>query len=123
MISHPLSVPLAPSNFNIAGRYDDVLNTTVTFKWDPPQGSGPETVVNSYTISITPRPVSHPRVNTVTSRFLNVTLNYNVEYTATIIAENCAGISSVSMIHNIEYCKWIIMKNIAILINFFFILL
>ena len=101
----PLSVPLAPSNFNIVERYDEVLNTTVAFEWDPPQGSGPERVVNNYTISITPRPVSHPIVSVVTSRFLNVTLNYNVEYTATVIAENCAGISSETVIRDIEYCK------------------
>ena len=102
---HFYIVPLETTGFNITSYYPSVADATVTFTWDPPPGSGPEAIVDSYTITITPMPVSHPITNVVTSSPWNVTLDYNETYTATIIAVNCAGESSPFILPNIEYSK------------------
>ncbi len=73
------------------------------FEWDPPNGSGPEAVVENYKISILPMPVSHPISNVVDNTSWNVTLDYNVIYSATITALNCAGESIPNVLTNIQY--------------------
>ncbi len=75
------------------------------FEWDPPDGSGPETDIDNYIITVNPTPVSHPISNVVLSSPWNVTLSYNVIYTATIIAVNCAGESGTFTLPGIEYGK------------------
>ena len=72
-------------------------------KWDPPQRSGADSIVDFYNISITPKPLSHLIWNVIYSTHWKVTLSYNVEYTATITAVNCAGESSTVVLPNIEY--------------------
>ena len=69
------------------------MDLTVTFEWDEPQGGGPQAVVDSYTIVISPPPLFPYEVNVLPNspRALNVTLDYNTTYSATITAENCAG--------------------------------
>ncbi len=86
-------MPLVPSGFNISRKYYTVSNLTLTFEWDEPQGSGPQAVVDNYTISISPRPLypSDTNIRPSLPRSFNVTLNYNTMYMATISAENCAG--------------------------------
>ena len=78
------------------------MTVTVMFEWDEPQGSGPETVVDYYTIAITPSPLS-PSPIMVQRSPLNATLNYNTGYTATITAMNCAGNSATFSLQNIYY--------------------
>ncbi len=75
------------------------------FEWNPPAGNGPEAVVDNYTITILPNPISHPISNVVYSTSWNVTLDYNVIYDATITAQNCAGESEPVVLTNIEYGK------------------
>ena len=99
-------VPLKPTGLNITREYNTVMDTTVKFEWDPPPGSGPEAIVDNYTITITPAPVSHPISNVVTTSPWNVTLDYNVIYTATIAAVNCAGDSDILVLSTIEYGKY-----------------
>ena len=82
-------------------------NTTITFEWDPPPGSGPEAIVDYYSIIVTPRPLSHPILNIVFSTLWNVTLNYNIEHTAIITAVNCAGESSPFTLLNIEFSEYV----------------
>ncbi len=79
------------------------MDSTVMFEWDPPPGNGPEAIVDNYTIIISPAPISHPASNVVRASPWNVTLDYNVMYTATIIAMNCAGGSDVLILSGIEY--------------------
>ncbi len=87
------TVPLIPSGFNITGVDFTITNVTVTFEWDGPQGSGPQAIVDNYTVSVTPYPLFPFGVNVLPNSplALNVTLNYNDVYMATITAENCAG--------------------------------
>lgn len=86
-----------------------VENLTVTFEWDEPQGSGPEVVVDSYIVAISPSPLAPSGVNRLPNLPLtfDVTLNYNTAYTATITAENCAGESETFAYPNrIEYSAY-----------------
>ena len=78
-------------------------NVTVTFEWDPPQGYGPEVIVDGYEIIIVPSPLSHPTSNTVTSTIWNVTLDFNIQYNATITSINCAGMGMSFMLQSIEF--------------------
>ena len=99
----PIIVPNQPSHFDIIKEYHTVSNVTVTFKWSPPQGYGPEVIVDGYKIIITPAPLSHPTSNIITALIWNVTLEFNVIYNATIISINCAGFGSPYSLHNIIF--------------------
>ena len=81
------------------------MNIIVLLDWDPPTGSATEAVVDNYTISILPMPVSHPISNVVYSTSWNVTLDYNVIYNATITSQNCAGESEPVVLSIIQYGK------------------
>ena len=67
-----------------------LFNVVVTFS-NFPSTSGSDVNVDSYIITVMPKPVSHPIHNQVFSIPWNVTLNNNVEYTVSITAVNCAG--------------------------------
>lgn len=96
-------VPLTPFRFSIAEVYYTDMNVTITFEWYEPQGRGPEAIVDDYIITVAPNPVSPSSIITIRSSPLNVTLNYNYVYTATIIAVNCAGESEAFALSDIEY--------------------
>lgn len=88
--------------------YHGLLNTTLTFDWDPPQGSGLETIVDSYTIAISSRSQSNHTYDTIVveSHPVNVTLNHNMVHSINITAENCAGQSDAYIHFDIEYGKF-----------------
>lgn len=98
-------VPLIPFGFMFTQQFDTLVNTTITFEWDPPQGSGPEAVVDYYVITISPSPLSHPGTNMVESPPWNVTLSYNVEHTVNITAVNCAGNGDTFVLSNVRFGK------------------
>lgn len=89
----------------MTGQYDTLYDTTITFSWVPPQGSGVETVVDSYFFSLTPTPLSHPSLVVVYEEAINVTLEYNRIYNAKLVAVNCAGGSSEIILRNVEFGK------------------
>ena len=100
------AVPNAPTSFNFTNAYENEFNITVTFEWNPPEGSGPEVIIHGYEIIIVPKPVSYQSSSTIIySTTWNVTLNYNVQYEATIIAVNCEGESSPVVLRDIEFSK------------------
>ncbi len=84
-----------PSGFNITGVDFTITNVTVTFEWNEPQGSGPQAIVDNYIVIITPLPLYPSDIIVLPNSLLtlDVTLNYNTMYRATITAENCAGMS------------------------------
>lgn len=94
--------PLVPSGFNYTREYHGTNTTTLTFDWDPPQGSGSETIVDNYTLSISPSP---PPNIMVPSPPGTVTLDHNIMYSINITAENCAGEGGSYAFPDIEYSK------------------
>lgn len=93
---------------------DTPFNTTITFRWDPPPGNGVETVVDKYIFSVFPQSLSHPTSSFVYSETVDVTLEYNLEYKATLIAVNCAGESDPPVSVNVEFGKcsrWSVVKT------------
>lgn len=101
-----LTVPLIPTGFNITMEFFTVSNLTAMFEWDEPQGHGPEAIVDNYAITFSPRPLSLSDMIDLPNfpLSLNVTLDYNIVYKATITAENCAGRSETFVYPNvIEY--------------------
>jgi len=103
--SSPDVVPLIPTGFQVTSQFDLEVTTTIRFEWDPPPGRGPETVVDNYLISIAPRPLSHPINNRVNSAPWNVTIDYNIQYEATITAVNCAGESDSFVLSGLEFSE------------------
>ena len=81
------------------------MNTTIRFEWDPPQGRGPDAVVDFYLISILPRPLSHPITSVAYSTAWNATIEYNMEYTVSITAVNCAGEGNPFVLPGLEISK------------------
>ena len=77
------------------------------FEWNEPLGSGPESIVDNYIVAISPSPLSPSAVNTLPNSplALNVTLDYNTTYVASITAENCAGLSGTFVLAEIEYSR------------------
>ena len=98
-----LAVPLPPTNFSISREHHKVSDITVTLEWIPPQGSGPSTIVDSYEVTMMPKPLSAPVFNVLSVTSWSVTLNYNLLYTAMITAENCAGISQPVTLEHIMF--------------------
>ena len=96
-------VPQIPSGFNITRANFTPVNNTITFEWDPPQGMGPEVIVDYYLIFITPAPLSHPILNNVSSSPWDVTVNYNTLYSVNITALNCAGKSGTFVFSDFLY--------------------
>ena len=79
------------------------MSTMVTLDWDPPEGTGPEAVVDNYTITISPPSPYQPARITVTTLQWNVTLEHNTVYSINLTAENCIGESEPSSLSNIEF--------------------
>ena len=105
--------PLMPTDLRISQNYFTPENITVIFEWDPPQGLGPEVVVDYYRITISPAPLSHPSINSVNSSVWNVTLNYNTPYTANATAVNCAGESTSVALEDIEFGNFIVAQTVT----------
>ncbi len=96
------------------------MDIMVTFEWDPPSGNGPGVVVDNYIITIIPEPVSHNISNNVSSTLdqWSVILDYNVIYTATIVAQNCAEESESVLLSNIKYGRKIPLHYILLHIQY-----
>lgn len=102
-------VPLTPNRFAITRAFYANNDFSVVLEWDVPTGDGPQYIVDEYNLVISPGSVSH-RSNRVFIPFTILILNYNVEYTATVAAINCAGVSSSNNI-TFKYGKLIEVKN------------
>ena len=107
MSENDITVPLVPSGFNFTVLSYTLRSVVITFQWEPPQGGGPQTVVDYYLLSVSPRPLSQPITANVSGTlvFWNVTLEYNTSYSANITAVNCAGNSGTAVIEAIEFSK------------------
>ena len=91
----------------IEDEYETTSNITVTLGWDPPQGTGPEVIVHNYEMVITPESLSHPNPIIVYSTSWNVTLDYNIIYSAVLTTVNCEGESSLLLLSNFTFSECI----------------
>ncbi len=104
-------IPLTPSGLSIIRQYHGSMQTTVMLDWDPPQGRGPEAIVDNYTISILPAPLFQPARITVPSGPYNVTLAHNELYAINLAAVNCAGESGRTTIF-LRFSKSVLVVNV-----------
>ena len=98
-----VSAPLLVSNFRIDSEELLSQRVSLTLAWEPPIGIDSAAIVDYYSVTITPAPLDHPEVNCVSTLSLQVTLEYNKRYTATVAAVNCVGYSATSFINDILY--------------------
>ena len=84
-----------PTGFIITQETFFIASITLTFEWNTPtEFSGPETIVENYTLSIRNTAMSSYLVDEIVSTPWNVTdLSYNVEYEITLTY--CAGESII----------------------------
>ena len=98
-------VPMIPTGFRAIEEYHDYMDTVITLDWDLPQGSGPEVIVDNYTISIS-SDSSYQLVSIlVSSPPWNITLDHNTVYTINLTALNCAGESEPAVLSNIGFSE------------------
>ena len=81
------------------------MNTTLTFEWDLPQGSGPEAIVDYYVISISSTPSNLTSSAVVELYQWNFTVDHNEIYSINITAVNCAGESGTYIFPDFEYSE------------------
>ena len=75
--------------FGIIHRYGATSNITLTLDWNK---SKADNIVDVYIITIIPIPQTHSNISIFTLFHpINVTVNYNVEYTLSITSVNCVG--------------------------------
>ncbi len=78
----------------VSSRQNGASSSIITLEWDPPSSTGGVSV--SYTLTISPTPLSGSPVTMVTTS-AHVTMSYNTPYNLTITAINCAGSSNALM--------------------------
>ena len=71
-----------------------------TLRWDQPQGDGgPESIVDYYEILVISPTGSLVSIEMIFTPIKNITLDYNVNYTVSVVAVNCLGESYPAQKH------------------------
>ena len=81
----------APTEVRIAGIMNDSDGSIVTIEWTPP--TPPPT--RGYTVTTDPAPISPATVNT-TSTSIDITMQYNTNYTVTVGSITCDGLKTTT---------------------------
>ena len=89
LLTAPPSLPRTVRHTILSSTTDEAI---VSAEWDPPADNGGRNELN-YTVNISPS-TQLPSNMVVTSTNVNVTADYNVNYTLSIVATNCAGNSA-----------------------------
>lgn len=79
---------------------------TIFFEWEPPVGRGPEYLIEYYELSVTSTNDSAIAFSVVSYTFWNVTLNYNLDYEASVVSVNCAGRSEPVELTTVYFSKF-----------------
>ena len=90
----------------------------VFFKWIAPLGIGPGYFIQNYSVNIVSETESYSYNFASAVTTLNASLNYNVNYTASVVAINCAGESDPLVLSNIFYGKLDKSASCDIVINY-----
>lgn len=95
-------MPLVPADFKVTSLYRDLFDYNASLEWDPAPRNGVESVVFNYSLLI----VSSEQANKsyiITLPFILVNFQYAIEYSVSITAHNCAGLSVFSS--TLQYSK------------------
>ena len=84
--------------------YRDLFDFSATLQWNSPLPGGAQSVIDNYTVVITPG-VQTPISFVLDSPTLLVTLQYNIENVISITAINCVG-RSLPFVSTIQYSKY-----------------
>lgn len=98
----PSLVPLPVTGINEINETHRMNDVSVSFTWEKAVGTGPEYVISSYRITITPPTVdgnSSFEVGLDNGLLITLSLTYNVEHTLNFFAINCAGMSQPTSIY------------------------
>ena len=101
----PYAEPFPPTNLRAVKTSENVSNLNVRIEWEQPTGKGPKFIVEWYQFSIESEFGLHNSSGTVFSTSLDVSLAFNVYYTASVIAVNCVGESSQLIVKDILFGK------------------
>ncbi len=82
---------------------------SVTIGWDPPTETGGRDDL-TYTVSISPP--AHLSATVLTSTSVTVTAQYNVDYTISVVATNCAG-NSTTAEYSFRIGKYIFLHKVS----------
>ncbi len=83
--------PGPPSTIRHSISSNSANEVSVSVKWDPPTETG-----GSLTYTVTVSPPAQFSAIVLTSTSVTVTVQYNVDYTVSIVATNCAGNSATA---------------------------
>ena len=92
--------PPAPSHFRVTSNRSTNYNYSIMFRWDHEKPN----IVENYTVTVSPAPLSEPAMSEVTSRSWRITLAYFTVYSIEILAVNCGG-NSTPIRNSISYSK------------------
>ncbi len=84
------AAPLQPNGFSNSIFSSSANKVNVSVRWDPPNGR------NDITYTVTISPPAQLSATVLTSTSVTVTAQYNVDYTISIVATNCAGSSTTA---------------------------
>ncbi len=87
--------PGAPSTIKHSIPSNSANEVSVSVQWDPPTETGGRDDL-TYTVTVSPPSQLSATVLTSTSRSVTVTVQYNVDYTVSVVATNCAGNSTTA---------------------------
>ncbi len=87
-ISFNLDSPGPPSTIRHSTLSSSANEVSVTISWDPPTETGGR---DDLTYTVTASPPAQLSATVLTSTSVTVTAQYNVDYTVSVVATNCAG--------------------------------
>ena len=98
-----ITVPITPTDPAVTRIDRDLFDFSATLQWNSPLPGGAQSVIDNYTVVITPG----EQTIVLDSPTLLATLQYNIENVFSITATNCVGRSSplLSTIHYSKYKK------------------
>ena len=85
--------PLPPNGFSKSILSSSATEVSVSIQWNPPTETGGRDDLN-YTVTISP--LTQLSATVLTSTSVTVTAQYNVDYTVSVVATNCAGNSTTA---------------------------
>ncbi len=88
-----IDLPGPPSTIRHSISSSSANEVSVSVQWDPPtETGGRDDLTNTVTIS----PPAQLSATVLTSTSVTVTAQYNVDYTVSVVATNCAGNSTAA---------------------------